>query len=119
MIEPDLVAHLLYIIRWHCTWIDVLDFNTYGETVILDSANRITKIRCRVMRLEVRVGKFGFQRFQILSLPEPDIESAICQLSAQSAFRKRVQMKELTFADLNRIIEIASDGAIELELEDF
>lgn len=71
------------------------------------------------MRFEVRVSKLGFQRFQVLSLPEPAIEDAIRQLSNQPGFRSRVKELKLTCADINKIIEIASEGAIQLELEDY
>lgn len=119
MISPDLVAHMVHTISWYRTWIDVLDFNTYGETAILDASNRVITIRCKVLRLEVRVSKFGFQRFQVLSLPERAIEDAISQLSTQLGFRTRVKELKLMYSDINKIIEIASEGAIQMELEDY
>lgn len=109
---------MVHTISWHRTWIDVLDLNTFGEMAMIDGSSHVTTVRCRVMRLEVRVGRFGFQRLQILSIPEPAIEDAIFRMSVQPAFRSRVKDRKLTYADINTIIEIASEGAIQLELED-
>lgn len=117
MIDPDLSAHLIHIISWHRTWLDVVDFDTFALTAELDAANRVEVVRRRVLRLEVRIRRFGYRKRRIISIPEPAIERAIQQLSADSGFRRRLQCNMLTCADLNRLMELASDGAVHLELE--
>lgn len=118
MIPHDLATHITHIISWHRTWIDVLDFDTFGETVILDSEHRVKRIRSKMLRLQVRIRKSGFYRLQVISVPECSIASSIRKLSEQSGFRNRLQRRQMTCADINLLIETASDGLILLELED-
>lgn len=116
MIDPKLIEHLFEIIEWHRTWIAVKDF---GEVEEYAAANgdRVGTIRCRVLRFEVRVGTQDYNRGQILAVPEFELQAAIERLSLDKSFKHRLDSLTLTYDDVNNLVNAASWGQIELELE--
>ena len=119
MIPHDLATHLLDVISWHRTWLAVKDFGTYGTAPVLDTQGQMTFVNCRLVRFEVRIAKSGYRRFQTVSLTEPAIERAIRRLSMQSDFKQRISERQLTYRDINRLVLLASDDTIDLELESY
>lgn len=114
---PDLAGHLLDRISWHRTWLAVKDFGKYVQMPVRDGGRQPEVVSCRTLRLEVRVAREGYRKGQCLSVPEPAIDRAIRKMSEQSEFRRRVTQRQLTCDDINRIVSMASDGTIDLELE--
>lgn len=117
MIPQDLADHLLHVIAWNRTWLAAKDFGNIGETALYKEGSGMVRFRCRVLRLEVRIARDGFRRLQLLSVPEFAIEDAMKRLSKDSAFKRRLVARQLTYGDVNEIIRIASDDTISLELD--
>lgn len=117
MIPQDLVDHILHIISWHRTWLAVKDFGSISLATHLRPDIEIRIIKCRVLRLEVRIERDGFYKHQLLSIPEFAIEDAIRLLSFDTGFKLRVKSRSLSFKDVNEIVRIGSFDSIPLELD--
>ena len=116
MVEPGVIENIKSVFDWHRTWIAFKNFGEIEEFVEGDNG-RIFRILCRVMHLEVRIHNNGFDKGQLVSIPEFELESALERHKLSPDFKRRLAAGELTAEDVNLLIYSATWCQINPELE--
>ncbi len=114
--DSELLGHIAGIINWTRTWIAFRSYDEYRE-IAVNTMRGIRLTTCRVFTLEVRIGLYGFKKGDVIAIPLSAIKSEVKRLSKDKVFKRRVQMLKLTHEDINNLFNSASNGLIDLDLE--
>ena len=114
----DILEHIKRVIILSGNWITAKEYGVYKSFVsVVNCQSVLTSYR--VFNLEVRVSLFNYRRGQIISVKESDIEWAIKVLSADKGFMSRIVSLSLTFKDVTAIFQVATEGVLNIDIDNF
>ena len=107
---------IVALIKEHQTWLYVLDCDPQKEFVTL-SGYEMKKTRCRILRLVSKYRTRQSYKGQIFMIPEFWLNNAIKSMKRNPGFNNRLVKKRLSISDVNALVDEATHGLINLELE--
>lgn len=119
--RSDIYRRIVFLIDEHHTWIKVDNANQYDVCDIKLAERRVPCV-CRTLALRSLFRYGQYPKGSIWQIPERELDLALNKLRKNNkGFAKRLKQgaENISYSDVNALVQSATYGIINLELSDY
>lgn len=119
--RSDIYRRIVFLIDEHHTWIKVDNANQYDVCDVKLAERRVPCV-CRTLALRSLFRYGQYPKGSIWQIPERELDLALNKLRKNNkGFAKRLKQgaENISYSDVNALVQSATYGIINLELSDY